>query len=160
MIREVKLKDAKDIVDIYNYYILNTNVTFEEKELTVDQMEERIIEKTVKNPWIVYEREGKIIGYAYLSGWNVKSAYRFSKEGTIYLDVKERGKGIGQELFKELLKIAKEYGVHAIVSGITIPNNESIKLHENFGFKKIAEFEEIGFKNNKWLNVGYWQRIL
>ena len=52
------------------------------------------------------------------------------------------------------------YGVHTIVSGITIPNTESISLHEKFGFKKIAEFEEIGFKNNKWLNVGYWQKLL
>lgn len=67
MIREVKLSDAKAIVNIYNYYILNTNITFEEKQLTVDDMEERIIEKTAKHPWIVYEMNGQVIGYAYLS---------------------------------------------------------------------------------------------
>ncbi len=160
MIREVKLSDAKAIVDIYNYYILNTNITFEEKQLTVDDMEERIIEKTAKHPWIVYERNGQVIGYAYLSGWHSRSAYRYSNEASIYLDRNEKGHGIGKELFSKLLEISKGYGVHTIVSGITIPNKESISLHEKFGFKKIAEFEEIGFKNNKWLNVGYWQKIL
>lgn len=160
MIREVKLSDAKAIVDIYNYYILNTNITFEEKQLTVDDMEERIIEKTAKHPWIVYERNGQVIGYAYLSGWHSRSAYRYSNEASIYLDRNEKGHGIGKELFSKLLEISKGYGVHTIVSGITIPNKESISLHEKFGFKKIAEFEEIGFKNNKWLNVGYWQKLL
>ena len=160
MIREVKLSDAKAIVDIYNYYILNTNITFEEKKLTVDDMEERIIEKTAKHPWIVYERNGQVIGYAYLSGWYSRSAYRYSNEASIYLDRNEKGYGIGKELFAQLLEVSKDYGVHTIVSGITIPNPESISLHEKFGFKKIAEFEEIGFKNNKWLNVGYWQKIL
>lgn len=160
MIREVKLSDAKAIVDIYNYYILNTNITFEEKQLTVDDMEERIIEKTAKHPWIVYERNGQVIGYAYLSGWHSRSAYRYSNEASIYLDRNEKGHGIGRELFSKLLEISKGYGVHTIVSGITIPNKESISLHEKFGFKKIAEFEEIGFKNNKWLNVGYWQKLL
>ncbi|MDU4937366.1 MAG: GNAT family N-acetyltransferase [Clostridium sp.] len=160
MIREVKLSDAKAIVDIYNYYILNTNITFEEKQLTVDDMEERIIEKTAKHPWIVYERNGQVIGYAYLSGWHSRSAYRYSNEASIYLDRNEKGHGIGKELFGQLLEVSKDYGVHTIVSGITIPNPESISLHEKFGFKKIAEFGEIGFKNNKWLNVGYWQKIL
>ena len=160
MIREVKLSDAKAIVDIYNYYILNTNITFEEKQLTVDDMEERIIEKTAKHPWIVYERDGQVIGYAYLSGWHSRSAYRYSNEASIYLNSNEKGHGIGKELFGQLSEVSKCYGVHTIVSGITIPNTESISLHEKFGFKKIAEFEEIGFKNNKWLNVGYWQKLL
>ena len=160
MIREVKLSDAKAIVDIYNYYILNTNITFEEKQLTVDDMEERIIEKTAKHPWIVYERDGQVIGYAYLSGWHSRSAYRYSNEASIYLDRNEKGHGIGKKLFANLLEVSKDYGVHTIVSGITIPNAESISLHEKFGFKKIAEFKEIGFKNNKWLNVGYWQKLL
>ena len=160
MIREVKLSDAKAIVDIYNYYILNTNITFEEKQLTVDDMEERIIEKTVKHPWIVYEMNGQVIGYAYLSGWHSRSAYRYSNEASIYLDRNEKGHGIGKKLFANLLEVSKDYGVHTIVSGITIPNAESISLHEKFGFKKIAEFKEIGFKNNKLLNVGYWQKIL
>ena len=116
MIREVKLSDAKAIVDIYNYYILNTNITFEEKQLTVDDMEERIIEKTAKHPWIVYERDGQVIGYAYLSGWHSRSAYRYSNEASIYLDSNEKGHGIGKELFGQLLEVSKGYGVHTILN--------------------------------------------
>lgn len=160
MIRNVRPDDAKAIVDIYNYYIINTNITFEEEELTIEDMQERIIEKTKEHPWIVYEENGQVIGYAYLAQWHNRSAYKFSKEVSIYVDHNERGKKIGFKLLDELLKLAREYKVHTVVSGITIPNEASIRLQEKFGFEKIAEFKEIGYKNNEWLNVGYWQKKL
>ena len=160
MIRSVRISDAKDIVDIYNYYILNTNITFEEEEVTIKDMEDRIREKIKSNPWIVYEEDNKVIGYAYLSQWHNRSAYKFSKESSIYLDVNSKGKKIGIKLYEELLRLAKEYNVHTIVAGITIPNDASIGIHEKLGFEKIAEFKEIGFKDNQWLNVGYWQKVL
>lgn len=160
MIRSVKISDAKDIVNIYNYYVLNTNITFEEEELTIKDMEDRIIEKTKNHPWIVYEEDNKVIGYAHLSQWHNKSAYKFSNESSIYLDINSRGKKIGIKLYEELLRLAKEYNIHTIVAGITIPNDASIGIHERLGFEKIAEFKEIGFKNNQWLDVGYWQKIL
>ena len=160
MIRSVRISDAKDIIDIYNYYILNTNVTFEEEELTIKDMEDRIREKTKSHPWIVYEDDNKVIGYAYLSQWHNKAAYKFSNEASIYLDINSRGKKIGIKLYEELLRLAKEYNIHTIVAGITIPNEASIGIHEKLGFEKIAEFKEIGFKNNQWLDVGYWQKVL
>ncbi|ASW43288.1 GNAT family N-acetyltransferase [Clostridium isatidis] len=158
MIRLVKLTDAKDIVDIYNYYILNTNITFEEEELTIKEMEKRIREKTKKYPWLVYEEDKKVLGYAYLSQWKERSSYRYSCEASIYLHKDYKGKGLGTKLYEELLKLAKEINMHIIISGITIPNEASIKLHERLGFEKVAEFKEVGFKNNSWLNVGYWQK--
>ena len=85
MIRSVTIEDAKEIVEIYNYYILNTNITFEEKELDVEEMERRIELKIKNNPWTVYEKNGQVLGYAYLSEWHERSAYRFSKEVSIYL---------------------------------------------------------------------------
>ena len=160
MIRSVRRSDAKDIVDIYNYYILNTNITFEEEKLTIKDMEDRISEKTKNHPWIVYEEEDKVIGYAYLSQWRNKSAYRFSNESSIYVHVNHKGKRLGIKLYEELLNLSKEYNIHTIVAGITIPNDASIRIHEKLGFEKIAEFKEIGFKNDTWLNVGYWQKIL
>ena len=160
MIRKVAIEDAKAIVDIYNYYILNTNITFEEEILKPEDMEGRIKEKIKDHPWIVYEEDGQVIGYGYLGQWHSRSAYRFSKESSIYIDVNDRGKGVGIKLYRKLLKLAVDYGYHTIVAGITIPNDASIGLHEKLGFKKIAEFKEIGFKNNEWLDVGYWQIIL
>lgn len=162
MIRSVTIEDAKEIVEIYNYYILNTNITFEEKELDVEEMERRIELKIKNNPWTVYEKNGQVLGYAYLSEWHERSAYRFSKEVSIYLHKNFCGVGIGKQLLENIIDIAKEekYNTKVLVSGITIPNDSSIGIHERFGFEKVAEFKKIGFKNNEWLNVGYWQLIL
>lgn len=160
MIREVKVEDAKAIVDIYNYYIKNTVVTFEEDELSIKEMEERIIEKTKHNPWIVYEEEGRVLGYAYLSNWNPRISFRYTSEISIYFDINNLGKGRGTKLFKELIDLAQNYNIHTIVSAITMPNDVSVKLHEKVGFIQVAEFKEVGFKQNRWLDLGHFQLIL
>lgn len=158
MIRKVEIKDAKQIVDIYNYYILNTVITFEEEELTVAEMEKRIEEKTRTNPWIVYEEEGHILGYAYLGTFRERSAFRFTKESSIYLDKDAVGKGIGGKLYAKLIKLAKEYNVNVIVGVITLPNEASIAIHQNFGFERVGSIKEVGFKQNKWWDVDFWQK--
>jgi phosphinothricin acetyltransferase len=158
MIRKVEIKDAKQIVDIYNYYILNTVITFEEEELTVAEMEKRIEEKTRTNPWIVYEEEGHILGYAYLGTFRERSAFRFTKESSIYLDKGASGKGIGSKLYKKLIKLAKEYNINVIVGVITLPNEASIAIHQNFGFERVGSIKEVGFKQNKWWDVDFWQK--
>ena len=83
MIREIKPADASQITKIYNYYILNTSVTFEEESVSADAMIGRITEITEKYPWLVYELEGKVIGYAYASAWKSRCAYRYSVETTV-----------------------------------------------------------------------------
>lgn len=158
MIRKVELKDAKAIVDIYNYYILNTNITFEVETLKEEDMKERIQKIMKKYPYIVYEDEGQVLGYAYLSEFKSRAAYRFSVESSIYLDIKSKGKGIGKKLYEEILELAEGYDIHTIIAGITIPNEASIAIHEKLGFKKVAHFEEVGYKEGKWLDVGYWQK--
>lgn len=161
MIRKVQLEDAKQIADIYNYYILHTNITFEEEAITSEEMANRIKEKLEHdNPWIVYEESNKIVGYAYLGTWRDRSAFRYSKESTIYLRTEEKGRGIGTKLYKELIKLAKENNYHAIIASITVPNEASFKLHENLGFYKTAEYREVGYKNNQWLDVSFFELIL
>lgn len=158
MIRKVELKDAKAIVDIYNYYILNTNITFEVETLKEEDMKERIQKIMKKYPYIVYEDKGQVLGYAYLGEFKSRAAYRFSVESSIYLDINSKGKGIGKKLYEEILELAKGYDIHTIIAGITIPNEASIGIHEKLGFKKVAHFEEVGYKEGKWLDVGYWQK--
>jgi phosphinothricin acetyltransferase len=157
MIRTVELKDAEDICSIYNYYIENTTITFEEVAVTVDEMRTRIKKVLQTNNWIVYEIEGKVVGYAYATEWRTRSAYRFSVECTVYIDKNYHSKNIGTQLYIDLIKLLKEKGKHLIIAGITLPNNKSIALHEKLGFKKVAQFEEVGYKQDKWLDVGYWQ---
>ena len=160
MIREIKPTDAQQISDIYNYYVLNTSVTFEEEAVSIETMRERIVEIIKTHPWFVYEKDNTIIGYAYASGWKTRCAYKYSVETTIYLQHGFSANGIGTELYKALLEQLKKTNFHAIIGGIALPNDGCIALHKKLGFEKIAHFKEVGFKFNKWIDVTYWETIL
>ena len=159
-IRLATANDSDAIASIYNDYVLNTVITFEEHEVSSQQMAVRIDEvASALLPWLVAEQSGRVIGYAYATKWKARSAYRFSVETTIYLEQGVVGQGVGRELYAALLDLLKEKDVHVVVSCITLPNPASVALHEKFGFKKVAHFEEVGFKFKRWLSVGYWQVV-
>jgi L-amino acid N-acyltransferase YncA len=160
MIRPATPTDALQIADIYNYYVLNTTVTFEEEAVTADEMAGRITEITEKYPWLVFERDGKILGYAYASPWKSRCAYKFSVETTVYLQNGLSGQGLGSELYAELLIRLQKLELHGIIGGVALPNEGCIALHQKFGFEKVAQFKEVGFKFNKWIDVTYWEKIL
>jgi phosphinothricin acetyltransferase len=157
MIRSVKPADAKAITSIYNYYIRETAITFEEIPLSITEMEKRIAAVSAAFPYLVWEEDGEVLGYAYVHRYHERSAYRFTLEDTIYLKNGCEGRGAGKVLFAALLDAAKKREAHVIMSLITVPNDRSVALHEKFGFVKRGEFEEVGFKLGKWLNVGYWE---
>ncbi len=157
MIRPVTLADAQAINSIYNYYIENTAITFEEETLDSSEMKKRILEYTEDYPWLVYEENGGIVAYCYAAKWRTRSAYRYSVETSVYVDKDLQGKGIGFALYTALLNELKKKRVHAVIAGITLPNERSQKLHEKLGFIKIAQFEEVGFKFQSWFDVGYWE---
>jgi phosphinothricin acetyltransferase len=160
MVRPVRGADAAAICDIYNFYTENTVITFDETPAEVEAMEDRIREITAGFPWLVWEAGGAILGYAYLHPWKERRAYRFSTEDSIYIRQDCLGRGIGKKLLARLLEEVKKIDAHTVVAAITLPNEKSIGLHEKFGFKKIAQFPEIGYKLGKWLDVGYWELIL
>ena len=160
MVREVKESDAETLCRIYNNYITGTTITFEETPLHADEMVSRIKNITQNYPWLVYEENGKVIGYTYASKWKERSAYRYSVETGTYLDSSYVGKGIGTILKTELLKALKEKSIHSVVCGIALPNPASIALCEKFGFEKVAHLKEVGYKLGKWVDVGYWELIL
>ena len=160
MIRQVHLHDAVQIVEIYNYYILNEVATFEETAITAEEMNRRIEDVITNFPWLVYESENQILGYAYATKWKGRSAYRHSVEVSVYLKHGESGKGIGSQLYATLFEQLKKMNMHAIMGGVSLPNEASVALHEKFGFKKVAHFKEVGFKFGKWVDVGYWQLIV
>jgi L-amino acid N-acyltransferase YncA len=111
-------------------------------------------------PWFVAEMPGEeVIGYSYATPWRPRSAYRFSVETSVYLDVAHAGRGVGTLLYTGLLSALRDKRVHAMMGGISLPNQASVALHEKFGFRKVAHFPEVGFKFGKWVDVGYWQRL-
>ncbi len=160
MIRAVKLSDAQALCDIYNEYVLNTRITFEELPITVDDMIARITEITKIYPWLVYEHEGSVVGYSYAGKWKERSAYRYSVEAGIYIRSNFLGKGIGTKLTEEVIKELRAMGIHSVICGIAFPNPASERLCEKYGFAKVAHFREVGFKLDQWVDVGYWQLIL
>ena len=156
-IRNVSNTDISDITAIYNHYIENTCITFEEEPVTSNEMLKRIETISKAYPFLVAELDNTLIGYAYATSWRIRSAYRFSSEITIYLDHKMKGKGLGSQLFSALIEKLKETDLHVLVGGIALPNEASIALHEKFGFEKVAQFSKIGYKFNQWIDVGYWE---
>jgi phosphinothricin acetyltransferase len=160
MIRSVNIKDAAALCGIYNHYIEHSAVTFEETALSPAAMEERIREICRRYPWLVWEAEGRVLGYAYVHRWHERAAYRFTVEDSVYLLPGEEGRGLGKALLERLLEELRKTELHALMSVITLPNPGSVALHEKFGFKKAAHFGEVGYKMGQWLDVGYWELIL
>jgi phosphinothricin acetyltransferase len=160
MIRSVEPKDAREICDIYNFYINNTEITFEEHPVSVDEMEKRIRDVTAKYPWLVIEEGGKISGYAYSGKYRERSAYRYTAELTIYMKNGEEGKGLGAELMRRVIEETRSKGIHTLISAIAIPNERSVAIHEKFGFEKVGHLKDVGFKFDHWIDVGYWELVL
>ncbi|SHE41877.1 GNAT family N-acetyltransferase [Vibrio gazogenes] len=157
-IRDSHLNDSAAITAIYNHFIRDTTITFEEQPLSVDQMSARL-QKTLSTglPWLVLEVDDEIMGYAYASPWHTRSAYRFTVELTIYLAPTAAGNGFGRKLYSELLERLKQQGIKNVMGVIALPNLPSVRLHESLGFKPVGEFNNIGFKFNRYISVGYWQ---
>jgi len=161
MIRPVKRQDAQALADIYNHYVKNTVITFEEDCINNNEMIKRIEKITnLDLPWLVIEENDVLLGYAYATPWKARSAYRFSVEATVYLTPKEQGKGLGTELYQALISELKQKSIHSVLGGITLPNPASVALHEKLGMTKVAHFHQVGRKFDQWLDTGYWQLTL
>jgi L-amino acid N-acyltransferase YncA len=160
MIRPATTPDVAGICGIYNHYVLETTITFEEAAVTPAEMESRVHETLASLPWLVWAEGAAIQGFAYASKWKGRCAYRHSAEVTVYLNPKSTRRGIGSQLYEELIADLRRRNFHAVIGGIALPNAASIALHERLGFRKVAHFEQVGWKFDRWIDVGYWQLLL
>lgn len=159
-IRKVVSADRKAIAEIYNWYILNSAATFEVEAVSDSDMAKRITQADEDNPWLVAERNGEVVGYAYATPWKARAAYRQSKETSVYVHHEKFGGGVGETLMKSLMEELVHKPIHVLIAGITLPNVASIALHEKLGFQAVGEFKDVGYKFGKYINVGYWQHIM
>jgi L-amino acid N-acyltransferase YncA len=160
-IREARPADAGAVAAIYNPYILETIITFEETAVTAREIAARMKEvRAAKLPWLVAEEKGEVVGYACATKWKGRCAYRYSAETAIYLAKRARGRGVGKALYSRLLAALKRRGLHAAIGGVALPNPASVALHRGLGFEKVARFKEVGFKLGRWIDVAYWEVIL
>lgn len=157
IIRDFKENDIQQLTAIYNYYVLNTIITFDHIPYSPKDYFKKIKRIAEVFPCIIYEENNKIMGFAYASIWRAKPAYNNTVESTVYLNHTSKRKQIGTKLYTELLKRLKSQKYHSVIGGISLPNDPSIKFHEKFGFKKVGHFKEVGLKFDKWVDVAFWQ---
>lgn len=156
-IRAATAADAAAICGIYNHYIETTAISFETEAVSVATMSARIAEVQSRFHWLVYEEDGQVLGYAYVTPWKPRAAYRHSVESSVYLRHDAGGRGIGKRLYAALFDLLRPLGVHLVIGGIALPNAASVALHESLGFTPCGVFSEVGYKLGRWIDVGYWQ---
>jgi phosphinothricin acetyltransferase len=153
--------DASALTRIYNYYVQHSLATFETNPVSEDEIRRRVADtQSRKLPWLVAESDGDVVGYAYALPWKSRAAYRHTVEATIYLDPEVTGDGLGTELYGKLVDELRKRELHAVLGGISLPNDASIRLHEKLGFRKVGQLEQVGYKLNAWIDVGYWELLL
>jgi phosphinothricin acetyltransferase len=143
-IRKVETQDTTQITEIYNFYIENTHHSFEIEPVKPDEMQQRISAFSENYPYLVAEETGKIVAFAFASCFKPRSAYKYSAEVSVYVKKDLKQKGIGTKLYDKLFAELAKMDVHAIIAGISLPNDASVKLHEKFGMEKVAHFREVG----------------
>ncbi len=160
MIRKVNATDAQAIAHIYNHYVLNTTISFETQAVTTAHMQHRITSISAQYPYLVYEHEGRVVGYCYAHLWKERVAYSQTLETTIYLHPDYCHRGIGKRLMQQLIEQCRAQGFHALIACITGGNEGSIALHQSLGFEQRSCFKEVGHKFGAWLDVVDLELIL
>lgn len=158
-IRRATANDLPSITTIYNEAILRSNATFDTEPKTSKEQQHWFNQHGPNNPIIVAETNSKILGWASLSKWSDRCAYSDTAEISLYVRIKYQTQGIGSQLLAQILEEGKNVGLHTIIARITEGNQESIHLHERYGFHQIGILKEVGWKFNKRLDVYLLQKI-
>ncbi|MDQ1587962.1 MAG: hypothetical protein QOJ77_1127 [Microbacteriaceae bacterium] len=162
-IRDAVAADLPYVREIYNHYVANSTVTFDEDAMTLREWKSKFAYLTkLGMPFIVAASpNGQILGYALVSPWKQKKAYRFTVENSIYLGAASTGKGLGPVLMGELIARSKAAGLKEMIAVIADKGAEaSIKMHEDFGFTEIGRMGRVGFKFDRWLGTILLQKSL
>ena len=155
--RPVTAGDAERIAEIYNWYVLNTIITFETDVVSPQEMTKRIQENFINHDWLVGEVNQKVVAYAYYGPFRARAAYNHAVESTIYLSQGSMGKGFGRTLYAQLLQSVKDRGFREAIGVIALPNPQSIALHRAMGFAEVGVLKRVGYKFERYIDVGLWQ---
>ena len=158
MIRFATTADIPAMLEIYGPYILNTTYTFEYTVPSVEEFTERFLNITSQCPWLVWEENGVVLGYAYGSLPFERAAYAWCAEVSIYLAPAVHHKGIGRKLYAAAEKILWLQGYRVIYALITTENKGSLAFHEKLGYRRFAEFSNCGLKFGRWLGIVWMEK--
>jgi L-amino acid N-acyltransferase YncA len=150
-------RDAAACVAIYAPHVEAGATSFEEEPPSVARFAQRIADISSIYPWLVAERDGEVVGYAYACPHRERPAYRWATEVSAYVASGERGRGRGRALYVELMERLRGQRFQVACAGITLPNEASVALHESLGFVPVGVYRRIGWKDGAWRDVGWWQ---
>jgi len=162
-VSDLQIRDADPTRDgaacaaIYAPHVEGSPVSFEERAPDAAEMAARIQRYGAGHAWLVAEREGVVVGYAYATGFNERPAYRWSTSVSVYVADSARGEAVGRALYNALFNRLRERGFRMACAGITLPNEASVGLHESLGFELVGVNREIGWKQDAWRDVGWYQ---
>ena len=162
LVRPARDADLKAINDLYNHYVVETHITFDDEPMTMESRREWFTHYANKgrHRLLVATEDGQVIGYASSGRYRPKAGYLTSVETSIYLAPEAVGRGAGSTLYTELFKSLEGEDVHRAYAGIALPNPASIALHEKFGFKRAALYTEQGRKFGRYWDVAWFERPL
>ncbi len=161
-VRDAHDDDLPSVQAIYAHHVLYGTASFELEPPSVAEMQRRRGEIIANSlPYLVAERAGVVLGYAYATLYRPRPAYRFTVEDSVYVRDGLGGQGIGQALLAAVIERCSEQGRQQMIAIIgNSENSASIRLHERLGFKRVGVFESVGFKHGRWLDTVLMQRAL
>jgi phosphinothricin acetyltransferase len=159
-IRHAQITDVPSLLEIYNYYIVNTHITFDVEPHTLDQRLAwfAAFGNAGRYQCLVAERGGAVIGWASSAPFKERAAYQSSVETSVYLSPQDVGQGIGLRLYNALLARLEQEDVHRAYGGISQPNEASVRLHERVGFTPVGTYREVGRKFGRFWDVAIYER--
>ena len=160
MIRLATTADASRAAAIYAPYVAGSVISFETIPPSPEEMAARIASTLVYAPYLVFEKDGEILAFAYATRHRERAAYRWSVDVSVYVDKGAHRQGLGRALYTSLFALLRLQGFYAAHAGITLPNPNSVGLHEAMGFVPVGVYRSVGFKMGGWRDVGWWQLAL
>jgi len=159
-IRNAVPADLSRIVEIYNYYVTNSHATFDWSPFSVGERVPWFAQFRDDGPHqlLVAVRDGSVIGWCCSTAFGHKPGYDISVETTIYLDADEAGQGTGRVLYPELLDRLEKAGLHGAYAGIALPNDASVRLHRECGFREVGSYREVGRKFDRYWTVAWYEK--
>jgi L-amino acid N-acyltransferase YncA len=156
-IRSVGPGDAQAVADIYAPFVSDSATSFEAVAPDAAEIRKRIAELTPRYPWLVFEADGSVLGYAYASQHRSRHAYQWSADVSLYIHEKARNRHVGRALYTALFDLLRRQGYFNAYAGITLPNPGSVRLHESMGFTNVGVYSQVGFKFGRWHDVVWLQ---